>query len=295
MPVKAKWENDIKDFVIKENAHPAIISKEIFEKANLIGVGKWAKGAKNIVKSEYLLSGLIKCGKCGFNFQGWTHSSHAGKTRIGYYVDGGYANKGKSVCSQFLIRRDKLESFVINHIKKYFLTPNIFDRLHQVIERKIARLGLNKQSRLEQLKTQRIDLDGRIDNLVRVIETGVDIENLVKRIKVLEEERKCIDEEITKCSEANINRGDIQDLASQIAEGLKDLEIDLESDNIFEKKQLIRRFVRQIIVDRVNMKAVCYIKKIPTVTHKLADLFAPSESSVIIVAGAGLEPAAFGL
>ena len=285
--VKGKWENHEKDFVIKENAHPAIIPKEVFEKANLIGKDRWGKGSKSIVKSQYLLSGLIRCGKCGFNYQGWTSTTHGGKTRIGYYSDGGYLNKGKSVCSPLHVRQDKLEGFVISKIKEYFLRPDIFSKLHDVIERKIARLGLSKTSKIEQLDAQRQDIDTRIDTLVKVMERGVDIENIIRRIRELEEERKRMDEERAKCLETQIPRQAVQDLAGQIAQELTNLETALQGGNFFERKQLIRQFVRQIIVDRIRMKAVCYIKKIPTVTHKLMGFLEPSESSVIIVAGVG--------
>ncbi|HWP81081.1 MAG TPA: recombinase family protein, partial [Bacteroidota bacterium] len=83
---KRRWINDPKDWIILENAHPAIVSKELFEKANSTNQGKFGKGNPQIVKSAYLLSGLMKCGKCGFNFAGQRYH----KSGIHYYQDSGY-------------------------------------------------------------------------------------------------------------------------------------------------------------------------------------------------------------
>lgn len=129
---KKKWVNSESDWVIAPDAHPAIISEELFRKANLTNKRTFATGCAQVVKSEYLLSGLIKCNRCGFNFSGQRYF----KDRIFYYQDSGYVNKGRSVCSSFLIRKEKIEDFVVRGIKENLLTAGLESKLRSVVERR---------------------------------------------------------------------------------------------------------------------------------------------------------------
>ena len=119
---KEVWINDKSEWVVKENAHPAIISKEIFNKANKSRT-PYSRSNRFFYESPYLFSGLLVCKKCGFNFQGQTrriklkrNDKQQNVTLIHYYLDGGYAGKGKSVCSPNLIRKDEVEDVIIKHI-----------------------------------------------------------------------------------------------------------------------------------------------------------------------------------
>ena len=88
---KKQWINPEEQQAISKDMHPAVINRKTFEKANN-SIGKFIGGARFIAVSPYLLSGLIKCDHCGFNYQG-SHYKHDG---LSYYVDGGYKNKGRS-------------------------------------------------------------------------------------------------------------------------------------------------------------------------------------------------------
>ena len=96
-PSKRAWWNDEKEWVIKENAHKPIITEEVFELANRARVA-YTRNNRFFYDSPYLLSGLLKCKKCGFNFQGQTRKLKSKKGKKEqliykyYYEDGGYAS-----------------------------------------------------------------------------------------------------------------------------------------------------------------------------------------------------------
>ncbi|MGH2568925.1 MAG: recombinase family protein, partial [Bacteroidota bacterium] len=113
---QAKWFNDKSQWIVVPNAHPAIVTRKLFEKANVQSEPRPTKPNQHYYRSAYLLTGLVKCVHCGFNFQGYHHKPTGNK----YYIDGGYVNKGKSVCRWFSIRQDKLEDFVLSSIKHTF-------------------------------------------------------------------------------------------------------------------------------------------------------------------------------
>ena len=81
------WQNEKSEWVVTENAHPAIVSKELWEKANATTFRKIDMRHKPKFRSRYLLTGLIHCSKCGFAFQGWSGKAN-GKEYL-RYIDGG--------------------------------------------------------------------------------------------------------------------------------------------------------------------------------------------------------------
>lgn len=85
------------DFIL-----PKIIRGQNLKKLNSVYYKKNKKIVKGRVNvSSYLLSGLIKCGNCGSNFQG--HQKVIKGKKYRYYVCGGYQSKGDFVCSQHYI------------------------------------------------------------------------------------------------------------------------------------------------------------------------------------------------
>ena len=78
-PAKPLWINKKDDWVVIENAHRAIISKETYLLANQ-DRKEYARKNRFFYDSPYILSGLIKCSHCGFNFHGQKH----GQKKIWY-------------------------------------------------------------------------------------------------------------------------------------------------------------------------------------------------------------------
>ncbi|MGH9391602.1 MAG: recombinase family protein, partial [Vicinamibacteria bacterium] len=109
----------LEDCVVVENCHEAIVTPEVWEaarekfalrKRGQLGIrGKGARG------SNYLLTGdgLMKCVHCGYHFHGSTDR----KSKIRYYLDGGYHMGGREVCSMTLVRAEDLERIILEAIQ----------------------------------------------------------------------------------------------------------------------------------------------------------------------------------
>jgi site-specific DNA recombinase len=72
------------------------------------------------LNSEYLLSGLLYCGKCGAGMLGCAAKS----SRFFYYACHNYCKRGKDVCNAELIKKERIEGFVIHRIKAHLLTED---------------------------------------------------------------------------------------------------------------------------------------------------------------------------
>ena len=288
---KQRYINDRENWIIQANAHPAIISKELFERANNTNRGKFGTGSTNTVKSVYLLSGLIKCSQCGFNFSGQRYY----KSGIHYYQDSGYINKGRSVCSSFLIKKNKIESFVINSIKENILTSNLESKLRHIVEKQLEARHTGKSLSLDRIEKALATNKIQMDNIIDAISQGVKVDTVLERVKQLEAEHDRLVQEKKKIENASVSKDDVKDLARNITREVGNFEQAFDTASFLEKKNWIRQFVLGIQVEREKNRALCYIMKIPKVNHPVMNSFLPSESSMMVVAGAGLEPATFGL
>jgi DNA invertase Pin-like site-specific DNA recombinase len=112
---------DPKEIIRIEHNHPAIASREMFEKVRaLLRERSPEITHPRTLNSEYLLSGLLYCGKCGAGMLGCAAKS----SRFFYYAYHNYCKRGKDVCNPELIKQERIEGFVIHRIKAHLLTED---------------------------------------------------------------------------------------------------------------------------------------------------------------------------
>jgi site-specific DNA recombinase len=104
-----------------ENNHLAVMSHEMFEKVRaLLRERSPEITHPRTINSDYLLSGLFCCGKCGSGMVGCAAKS----SRFFYYACHNYCKRGKDVCNSSLINKERIEGFVIDRIKANLLTED---------------------------------------------------------------------------------------------------------------------------------------------------------------------------
>ena len=102
-----------------ENAHPAIVSRETFEKAQKRLESNRKHGARNKANSPYILSGKLFCGLCGAPMVGVSGTGKTGKTWYYYSCQG----KRRKKCSKRHEKKDFLEWYVCEQTMQYVLDP----------------------------------------------------------------------------------------------------------------------------------------------------------------------------
>jgi site-specific DNA recombinase len=110
------------------NCHTAIINKKIFEKAQRIRKERDPKiYHPRMHRSEYLLSGLIVCGKCGRKMIGAAVKS----SKYNYYRCQINNKQGKLLCDGRLLNREEIETHVIEQIMTNILSE---ENLKKILE-----------------------------------------------------------------------------------------------------------------------------------------------------------------
>lgn len=115
---KKRIENPREKWKIFENQHPAIITREEWDKAN---------NRENVNKRRKItpwneFRGLLRCGECGYNMiimQSWKKKKDGTKTAWRYLKCSAYRRAGRSACVNHVpLTYENLREFVVARLKK---------------------------------------------------------------------------------------------------------------------------------------------------------------------------------
>ena len=254
-----KVVNDRSEWVVGNSAHPAIVTGELFENANRPVRGPIMRPNQHYYRSTFLLTGLIKCTRCTFNYQGHNHKKSGSR----YYVDGGFINKGKSVCSWHSIKQDVLEKFILGSVKEVLLTPQMIKRVESSLQELFDTQPESIQSKVEILEDQIRDTQSKLQNLVAMVEKGMHSESISTRIDELEHQLRHLRKEKGLVPDYHPLHIESKKITQAVTSFLNSFEKRLETVPFVEKKELIRMVVEKILVDKDQNKVICYIRQIP--------------------------------
>jgi len=135
-----KWR-DRSEWIITENAHPSIITVELFNKCQEnarkrdSGGGESHKPFQSRVASPFWLRGIMVCDKCGSRMVGNSNSARKKGGGQKYYTCGGYLRKGKEFCAYVGWRKERVEETVTNKLRIMLLRLSMDNQLEEEINR----------------------------------------------------------------------------------------------------------------------------------------------------------------
>ena len=230
-----------------KGCHPAIIDERTFCRAQELLKERNPNAIHpRRLGSDYLLSSLLYCGKCGNRMLGCAAKS----SKHFYYACQNYLKRGKNVCSAKLVNRDRLERFVIERIKANILSEENLAELAEMVNDELEQSKGEYEERLATLDRQSEDLRARLDRLYTVLETGkIDVDTIAPKIKEL---RNQIDEltetRVDLTAKMRDTRVEFADTAT-VKGYVEDLRELLSTGSVMEQKSFLRSFIRRIQVD----------------------------------------------
>ena len=159
--VKSKDEK-AQEPVRVENTWPALVSRETFD---LVQQGLHerapAKQRPAQVGSQYLLSGLLRCGVCGKPY-----SAQGAKTgQFAYYVCASLFREGAGACTTRYLNATKVEDLVIKKVRERILTEETITELVTLVAEEIDNLAGEVNGRLTAINSELSDVEGRLEFL----------------------------------------------------------------------------------------------------------------------------------
>ena len=258
---KHKRRNSKEDWIVIENTHEAIVSKDLWELAQ-----RTRKKPEHIQRSNALLSGLLFCSQCGSKM--WYKKKYDNGKQYGNYI---CANREESnACDMPAIASSIIESKVINKVIDILLDNDIDKIIENIIakqdeDNEIKKLIQDKIHKLEQVRRTRKNLLKSLEILDLKDE---DFINLNVRLRQLNEE----EEELKRKIEEYQNELALMDIPDEeeVREALVRLKTSANSLNL-EDKEALRDFLH-IVISRVfvNTKTKEYkiILKIPKIVEE---------------------------
>jgi len=237
-----------------EAAWSPIINHETFEQVKAkLGARAPRITHPRVVHSEYILSGMLRCRNCDAAMIG--HAVKSGK--FFYYMCGNARRRGRALCRTPLLPKDKIESFVVDRIKRYIITEENIEDLVKLTNEELAQTCNEEQDKVELLDIQIAEVDSRLGKLYDALETGeFKGGELAPRIKALFDKKEQLQQARTEAEEALRFHAIDLPAPEVVREYVQDLKALLEESSIVEQKAFLKSFVERIEVDDSKVKVI---------------------------------------
>jgi DNA invertase Pin-like site-specific DNA recombinase len=283
------------EWSIKENAHEAIIARDLFDRIQATFRSR-SFGSGRSYSRPYLLTSLAKCGHCGYNLTGSKHDNYR------RYGCSGYDRIGTSVCRNYYLLADEVESLALDAIRTQIKSPKWSAEVKRTLDDMVKGEFQNPLAReIEELRRQLQETTRQIENVVQAIQKTGYSEALELSLHALEAQRNGVrdnlrelESKVRMMAEAGNAQDRVFKLVGEFDEMWKRASLD-------EKKLLLKDFLYGVTVDPATdpFKATYYVWSIPGMGKEIAPILhlsgEPGRLPVKYVAGAGLEPATYSL
>ena len=174
---------------------PPIISPQDFRTAQELMKTK-AYTKKNMT-AGYALASKIYCGECGSPMTGESARSKNGEVFY-YYTCVGRKGKTRNGCTMPRIRKDWIEQKMIRIVNDLILTDETIDQFVEAYRKNLSEK--KEDPELVIMKNDLKDVETRLENVLRAIESGAWSDSLQSRLRELEEKKDELNIRITEKS-----------------------------------------------------------------------------------------------
>ncbi len=178
--------------------HEPLIATDLFDSAQAILTERCEDRSRRASNpAEYLLSGRIRCGRCGQAYVGTT--AHGRNGRYTYYACFTRARYGTKQCANDRLPAERLEQAVTRRLWKVLDDHDLIDRAITQAYERATRIDEKQQSELAGVQDKLAETRAAMDRYFRAFETGTMPEDTcAPRIASLSEQAKALE---TRASE----------------------------------------------------------------------------------------------
>jgi len=249
-----------------------------------------AKRFNQFIRPKYLFTGMTKCGGCGAGF-------------VVYYRDrlGCFGTRERGTCTNKLtIPRQEVETRVLTALQEKLLRKDFFEEFCREFAKEMNRLRMEQRAGLTGAKRELERVRREIEKVIDAIVQGYAGPELKARNDSLQERKEALLAQLAAADEpppllhpsmADLYRSKVEQLAAA-------LRLD---DTRLEASEMLRGLIDSIVLTpkdgqlgievRGNLAAMLAAAQQTKRSPETGDLLVPMQ----VVAGAGFEPATFGL
>lgn len=124
------------------------------------------------------------------------------------------------------------------------------------------------KKRVEEVSTKLRNLMNRLEDA----ESDSEVTEIRKRIRERTEEKKQLEDRLVRIGSSNVGVGEASSVGHSVAQFFRDFNHTFLKGSLVTKKLLLRRLIKQIVVDREQNVIRVYACKIPAVHDRIAEL-----------------------
>jgi site-specific DNA recombinase len=256
------WVNPKTEWIRVENAHPAIVSKDVWTSANASDEKPKIFRNTHTLNSPYLLTGMIRCSSCGFAFQGQTQKvkGHV----YPKYIDGGY--QAKRVCSYVALSKERIEHFVYSSVVSTLADPKMLKRVESLLQQFSEKHHAYDDAAIASLEKEQANLEKKKANLMDTLSLaeGEQMRRMImEKLSALDVEEGTLAIKHRALSAKNRETRNFRYLVDSAKDFIGTFESSFERAPVYLKKEMLRRCVRNILVDRDRKVVKLSIHAVP--------------------------------
>ncbi len=238
------------DEIVTENAHPAIISENLWNAVqHEFSKKKPVKPRKK--KYSYSLTGKVFCGHCGTHFFGCSSTAVRGKHRYTYHSYVCRKKRNFRNCENPQIKKELLEDIALEAIKMKILNEDCINHIVNMTVEEYENAPSNVQWKIRDLNKRKTDINKQLNILTDMRLNGEMSGDILKQRSVpLQQELLEIEKHIFVFEEQKSTSITPDEVKSFLLDMLK------KSDDASEsaKKILFNHFIENIVVSRHEVK-----------------------------------------
>ena len=247
-------------WIVVENVHEPLVSPDLFAKAQAAMEERRGKGGLARPTKRYLLSGLMRCTHCGFNFHGAIVKNSTGEIR--YYTDGGYRARGISVCRSTSIPAGPLDAWVMRKLQETVLSNGEGEIAVDAFVRGVLE-GQTKQAEVPPaVDGELAAINKRIKATVAMLtdpELG-SVDELKQTLLDLKRKQESLVAQRDSVQAAKKGQADETSLRAWARSKFTDLESAIRtSDATWESRQIIQSYIDRIEIDPETKRGTLYM------------------------------------
>lgn len=248
--IKGQTRKDKSDWIIVENAHPAIITVEEVEAALALARSRQPRTAAiSSFNSPWALTGLnlegnsfFTCKRCGGNMSG--HNNPRGGT----YSCGNYHYRGKVACTnKHSVRRPLLEKNLLQKIEENFGSPDVLDSWIKDINSNFGSELKTYNQSIKSLKNEMKKVDDLIEKTFLAFDKGLDIDLCNERLAKQKSQKQEINDKLGKLQKEQPKPISID--VHKAKAMLNDLKKIYENGTNEQKRTLFKTYIRRMQFD----------------------------------------------
>ena len=234
---KSKEESEI---IRIKDGMPEIVNEDLWNKVN--DLMKSRKKGTNSAKENYLLSGLIICGKCSGSMVG--NRRKAGRNKRMYKTYEYSTRKRAKGCDMKAVNKEYVEKLVIDQLVKDIFSPAAINKIVKDMSEYTKKQTNVISKDIKVLNDELTGIETEIGNIVNAIASGMFHASMKEKMDLLETRKSIIQ---TRIAEAKLQL-DIHIPSEEVIRNYLEKDSDIKNKSLDDQKKTIQTFISKVAV-----------------------------------------------